>query len=307
MYNSTLSSLLVDAVSRLEAEVELAMPTMAPHILAWIGQLAGAGQPQDYFQHPLAFPSLLLPWWLDGCLDEKIDETLQADLIYSTINGYYYIRLIDNVMDEHGPIETPLLPALSFFHTQFQSIYINYFAPTHPFWPLFQSTWYQSAEVAMREARLPSLDATQFRHISAKKVCATKIPLAAVSYFHDRPDSIEPWAELVDLLGCWHQMHNDLFDWHKDVEQGLTTYFLSEAERQRAPGELVAAWVARRGFAWGMVTLAEMMSALTASARRLGCADLLAYLQTRQEMLETRRQQAEAGLAALGKLADAIN
>lgn len=305
MYNSTLSNLIAGAVSRLEAELELAMPVMSPHIWAWLRQLAGSDQLQDYFQHPLAFPSLLLPWWLDDCLDGVIDETLQADLIYSTLNGYLYIRLIDNVMDGHSTDEPQLLPALGFFHTQFQCTYINYFAPEHPFWPYFQSTWYQSAESAMAEARTPRLDAAQFQQISAKKVCAAKIPLAAVCHFHDRPDMLEPWGRLVDLLGGWHQMHNDLFGWHKDVATGVTTYFLSEAEQRRAPAESVAGWVAREGFAWGMAALAEMMAAVTAHAGALACLELLAYLDTRQQLLDKQRQQAEKGLAALAKLVNA--
>jgi hypothetical protein len=307
MYPAQLSETIAGAIIRLEADLEQAMPLVADQLKAWLADLAGGNRPQTYFEHPLAFPSLLLPWWLDSCLRDAPDETLQADLAYSTINGYLYIRLIDNVMDGHATVETQLLPALSFFHTQFQGVYGHYFTTDHPFWQLFQTVWYRSAEAAMHEAQLASIDAARFRQVSAQKVCAAKIPLAAVSHVHNRPDLIQPWSRLVDLLGSWHQMHNDLFGWAKDASLGTTTYFLSEAERQRRPDESLAGWVAREGFAWGISTLAGMMAAVEAAAQSLNCPELLDYLQTRRQLLAEQRRQAEKGLAALAKLADAID
>ncbi len=306
MSSPELSQLAAGAAARLEAQLEQALPAMAPQLRAWLRRLSGESAPAAYFLHPLAFPSLGLPWWFETSLRGAVNPALQADLIYSTMNGYYYIRLIDNVMDGHATVETQLLPALGFFHTQFQGVYLRYFAPEHPFWPLFERTWYQSAEAAMHEAQLPAINLDQFRQVSAQKVCAAKIPLAAVGYFYNRPELIGPWCQLVDALGAWHQLRNDLFDWHRDLTRGAVTYFLSEAELRRRPAEPVAGWVARQGFAWGLDMLAEMMSALNTAAKPLDCPPLLAYLAERRRLLAETGRQAQKGLAALAKLAGAF-
>ena len=53
----------------------------------------------DYFLHPVAFPLMLLPWWLERQLREQYSTSFQEDLIISNASLYYYIRLVDNVMD----------------------------------------------------------------------------------------------------------------------------------------------------------------------------------------------------------------
>ena len=64
MYPAQLSETIAGAIIRLEAELDQAMPLVADHLKAWLADLAGGNRPQAYFEHPQAFPSLLLPWWL---------------------------------------------------------------------------------------------------------------------------------------------------------------------------------------------------------------------------------------------------
>jgi len=152
VYSPALTTLLDQALTRLDDELRSAMPGSAPQIIAWTEQLAGASSRRHYFQHPVAFPSLLLPWWvLHRILTPRqvADLDMQATLVYSTVNGYYYIRLIDNIMDAHAAVEKQLLPALNFFHTQFQSAYQLFFSAGHPFWPVFRQIWFLSAEMAI--------------------------------------------------------------------------------------------------------------------------------------------------------------
>ena len=302
MYPQHLSQIITQAVTRLQTEIHRAAPVMAAQVVPWLESLAGSARPEDYFKHPLAFPALLLPWWVEQSLGRQPDLALQADLAYSTINGYYYIRLIDNLMDGHATVERDLLPALNFFHTQFQSAYLPYFPADHPFWPYFTATWIRSGEAAMEDSALTDIDEATFTRVAAQKVCAAKIPAAAIAYRHHRADLIEPWAEVVDLLGGWHQFLNDLFDWHKDLSQHTTTYFLSEAERRRNPDELVVSWVAREGFAWGIDQAQEWMSRLKAKAEALDSPDLLAYLTTRESMLLAQQEKLASGLQSLAKL-----
>jgi hypothetical protein len=210
--------------------------------------------------------------------------------------------MIDNLMDGHTTIEPRILPALNFFYTEFQRPYQRHFAPEHPFWDHFTATWFASAEVTIRDARAETIDRDHFMQVTARKTCAVKIPIAAVCYRYERPDLIPPWAQLVDLFGCWHQMHNDLFDWRKDTEMQTRTYFLSEAERRKMPAESLADWVIREGFAWGMETLAAWMAELEARSDGLDSPDLLDYLNARDALLSERHREVAAGLQSAAQL-----
>ena len=301
MYDSQLSNLIQSSLARLNLELTAAAPATAAEVSRWTAYLSGTARAEDYFKHPLAYPSLLLPWWFEKTLRDQPDLSFQSDLVFSTINGYYYIRLIDNLMDGNATVELRMLPVLAFFHTQFQTAYHNYFEPKHPFWSTFFSAWFHSAEVTLVDASLSEIDLNQFEQITAQKTCAAKIPLAAVSYRQNRPDLIEPWSRFVDLFGCWHQLRNDLFDWQRDEARNTRTYFLGEAQRQQ-PDEPTTVWVVREGFAWAMEQLQSWMVDLKALAAQLASPDLTSYLDIREKMLEERARAAEDGFRHLAKI-----
>lgn len=307
MYDPQLREMITAAVSRIGAEMAHKAPFMAERVGGWMRGLSGSLQPADYFLHPVAFPMLLLPWWVEKTCRAVPDLPFQSDLAYSTVNGYYYIRLIDNVMDGDASVDLKLLPALNFFHTQFQAAYQPYFPAGHPFWNDLSEVWFRSGESAMQEASLPDIDQTQFRQIAAQKVCAAKIPVAAVCCRHERPDLKPAWFQLVDRLGCWHQMMNDLFDWHKDMRHQSQTYFLSEAGRNKASGESVAAWVIREGFVWGSDTLQSWMAELEEMAQHLQSPDLLAYLEKRETLFLERQAQVMDGFQNMARLLAALS
>ena len=302
MYDPELSRIIAEEISRLHTELAQAAPYLASQISDWTRQLSGTDQPADYFKHPLAFPALLLPWWLEKDIRGQPDVSFQSELVYSTINGYYYIRLIDNLMDGHATVELELLPALGIFHTRFQLGYQRHFNGDHPFWEFFTATWFHSAAVTVKDSRLIAIDETLFEQVVAHKVCAAKIPLAAVCYQYGRPDLIEPWSNMVNLLGCWHQFLNDLLGWHRDYTRRTRTYFLSEAERKRQAGEPVVGWVSREGFDWAMDKLDAWMSAIKKIAVDLPCPDLEAYLDTRHGILQQQKDEVAEGLRNLAKL-----
>lgn len=302
MYDPQISELISGAVSRLQADMQQSAPVMAQHTWRWMHYLAGTSQVANYFMHPQAFPSLLLPWWLEKSLGQEPNLCLQTDIVYSTINGYYAIRLIDNLMDGHATVELTLLPALNFFQTQFQSAYRPHFVAGHAFWDFFNATWFHSAEVTLQDTTLTNLNITQFEQIAAQKTCAAKIPLAAVCYHYERPELIEPWSRWVDRFGCWHQLLNDCFGWHRDTASQTSTYFLAEAERRRQPDEPIVGWVAREGFTWAIETSQAWMSTLKTLAGELGSPDLLTYLETRETMLHQQQEEVAAGLQNLARL-----
>lgn len=303
MYDPRLSQIISQAVARLQSDLARAAPVMAGRVAGWMEQLAGPGRPEDYFRHPLAFPALLLPWWLEESFRPEIDLSFQAGLAYSTINGYYYVRLIDNLMDGEASVEPALLPALGFFHTQFQGAYQAFFNGDHPFWQLFRAAWFFAAEATVKDAGLADVDLGQFWETAAQKVSAVRIPLAAVCYRYDRPDLIGPWSELARALGGWHQLLNDVLDWQRDLARGGRTYFLSEAARrgQQSPGA-VTAWVIEEGFEWGVETLRAWLAGLQDQAAPLQSPPLLAYLHRREVMLRQQQQEVAAGLQQLARI-----
>ncbi|MEX1021332.1 MAG: hypothetical protein WDZ49_16850 [Litorilinea sp.] len=280
-------------------------PFMAQQAASWFTQLAGTARPADYFLHPLAFPMLLLPWCMEQTLRDAPDADFQANLIYSSINGYYFIRMIDNVMDGHGETERQQLPMLGVFHSQFHAVYQQYFESQHPFWGHFHQIGIQSAESALRDAALSDIDSNAFATIAGRKVIGGKIPLAAVAYRYQRPDLFQKWQPFYDQLGCWHQMYNDLFGWIKDLQNETPTYFLCEGRRRKPPAQSMAAWVIHEGFDWGMQYLENGMGELLDLAQQLHSRELVDYLHTRRRLMVSQTAQITRAFQSLEPLLDA--
>lgn len=304
MYPQVLMHLVDKAIQRTLDEMEQDGPFMAQQAASWFRQLAGTERPADYFFHPLAFPMLLLPWWFEQALCDAPDVDFQADLIYSSISGYYFIRMIDNVMDGHGEAERKQMPMLGVFHAQFHAVYQRYFDCKHPFWTHFHQISVQSAESALRDAALSDIDSKLFATIAGRKVIGGKIPLAAVAYRHQRPDLFQEWQPLYDLLGRWHQMYNDLFGWIKDLQNETPTYFLCEGRRRKSSTQSIAAWVVHEGFDWGMSYLESELEELLARAEQLHSRELVDYLQTRRQLMATQATQVTRAFQTLEPLLD---
>jgi hypothetical protein len=294
------------AITRLETSLAQALPHSAGAVEQWRRGLSGDAPPESYFLHPLAFPSLRLPWWLAHTIAPAPIPALHLELAYSTINGYYYIRLLDNVMDGHATVELGLLPALGFFHSQFQGAYRPLFPAGHPFWPVFETIWFTAADAVIQDAAQPQLDLARFEQFAAQKVSPAKIPLAAVCHATGRWELFAPWAAFVDGFGRWHQFHNDMFDWHKDHTHDTPSYFLSQAGHRRRDGESLTGWVAREGLAWGIDLLHHWLADLQLTAGELSSPPLLAYLAQRQAMLTEQQTEAEAALQLLARLSAAM-
>ena len=228
-------------------------PYLRDRIADWLRRLSPTSNPADYFLQVRTLPILSFPGWVQEGLDLRIDPAFQNDLAYSTIAGYCHIRLLDDIVDGDLAGDPSLLPAAGFFHSEFQQAYARWFPPEHPFWGHFTALWFGAAEAAVADTELATITSASFRDISARKVSPAKIPIVATCLHHHRPESFRAWLDACDRLGAIAQMTDDLFDWQDDIEHPeRTTYFLSEAERRRDPGEPVAAWVLREGFGWGV-------------------------------------------------------
>ena len=253
------------------------------------------------------FPMLLLPWWMAESVGRKLGRGFQSDLVYSTLNGYYYVRLLDNLMDGHGSVELALLPAAAFFHSEFLLTYQKYFEADHAFWSVFRSAWFSSSEAIAREATVKCFDEDAFRQISVPKLAAAQIPLAATSHFYQDTESMKPWLEFTTALAGWSQMLDDLFDWYRDLRDRKDSYVLSQARRHKREGETVESWIAREGFDWGMGVLSGWLPELRRLAQPLRSAGLNRYLDLREEMLEEDSAKLGAGLKTLMEISAVLS
>ena len=305
-YPAALRDLVRRAVARSVRRLRGGAPMLAAHAQAWMRALAHGAAPEEYFLRVQAFPVVLLPWWLDTRINLAPSLAFQRDVVYSTINGYYFVRLIDDVMDADQPVSPAVLPALTFFHSEFEQIYFRYFPSGHPFWSDLRQISLMSSEMASVDAGLAEIDRNRFLAVSARKVAGAKVPISAVCHRYGRVDLLEPWFELVDGLGRWHQMLNDIQGWSRDLQSGHRTYFLCQAERRAGSREAVATWVVHEGLGWGIAELEAWMNEMDATARRLDCPPLDAYLAERRRLLARDWQALVANLDTLRELAAAF-
>src|SRR2546425_11594298 len=114
--DSLFHELVVGALARLEAELRRTAPFMAEPVGQWIRRGCDGAEPGATYLHPRSFPLLQLPYWLARTLPGEIGPRWNADLAYSSPNGFYIIPLIDNAMDGDVPGEGKRLPAAACFH-----------------------------------------------------------------------------------------------------------------------------------------------------------------------------------------------
>jgi hypothetical protein len=307
MDHDSLRAQVTAALDKIRSRLLMNTPRIADRVFEWISSLWSGPQLEDYWTHPEAFPMLLAPWWLEEKLCSDPNPPLQPDLIYSSINVYCYIRLIDNVMDGDVSTDLNLLPILGFFHAEFQRTYHDLFSRDDRFWEYFTELWSHSAEVTILDGSTQEFDLTRFFEIAAQKTCAAKIPVAAVAYKYDRIEVLPAWSYFLDRFSCWSQMLNDAFDWLNDSLHHSGTFFLSEASRRKAPSESLIEWVLREGLIWGMDTLDTWMTELKVLARDLESQNLLDYLDNRAGILAERRSLLTQGLQSLAKLRSALD
>lgn len=286
LHDNEFRKLVDDACARIQVELSRRAPFLCEQVRDWMVKLSPTGEAPEYFLQPRSFPLLRLPWWAAKSFADEPDCEFLADVVYSTVNGYYYIRLLDNLMDGHGTVELKILPATAFFHTEFQGTYQRYFEAAHPFWEVFRSAWFSSSEAVTREVNLDRIHHEEFERVSVAKLAAARIPVAAVGFRHGAGEQLRCWEAFTLALARWSQMEDDLFDWHDDLRHGKTSYFLTEA-RHHKEFESVEAWVICEGFQQGMETLRRELTLLRRFVPSLHSPDVIRYLNLREAILES--------------------
>lgn len=292
-YAPALKRAIAAGVTRICAELDEWMPLTTAQVKKWLVYLAASKRPEDYYLRRGDLPMFLFPWFLEKSRGNP-DTAFMRERVFSTLNGFYYIRLLDDVTDHHAPGQVSLLPALGFFHTQFQSPYQKYFSAGHSFWDYFRRVWFHSADVTMRDLQFRRINRRQFVQIAAQKICAVKIPVAGVAFRYGQADVLESWSQFMDVYSCWHQMSNDMFHWHEDLSLDTATFFLSEAARRKRERETIPDWVIREGFDWGLEALDEWMVQARELAGEVESTELMHYLKYRSESV-TRQANAMRG------------
>ncbi len=308
MNDTNLTSHINAVVDEIASNLGGSSPFLANEVLRWIRQISPGGDPSAHFLHVRMFPILRLPEYLLESLSVARDDGFQQSLISSTVHGYYYIRLIDDVVDRDRDLqlELSILPVAGYFCSQFQFSYQRYFSAEDAFWTEFRRLWTVSAGCSAEDASLPAVGWADFERVASRKYSAAGIPVAATCLYYSRSDVLASWLELVHAMGRWSQMVDDILDWHADSSIHRATYFLSEGEQRKRPRESLDEWVLREGCVWGFDLLNGWMDQLQQSARQLGSPGLCEYLDRRRAWLQHQRSALLNGLSALADLASIL-
>ena len=309
MDNPNLSARVAAAIDRMVSTLQLQAPFLGREVVRWIEAISPDRDPGGHLTHLRMFPVLQLPEWIVQTLSIPPDAPFQQSLMDSSVNGYYYIRLIDDVTDgdRRRDLALGILPAAGYFCSQFQLPYQECFPPHHKFWSVFTHLWAASCESAAHDAQLSSVSWPDFERISSRKYSAAGIPSAAACFHYGRPDLIDAWLQFTDDLARWSQMLDDTIDWHSDRSGGRATYFISEGERRKRAGESLDQWVAREGFVWAFSLLEKWLENLHRQAACLGSRGLQTYLAEREVWFRQQKSTLLQGFAEISRLAAILN
>jgi hypothetical protein len=225
-------------------------------------------------------------------------------IVYASVNLYYFVRMIDNVMDGDQTVEVQLLPALGHFHHEAERALAQLFRATHPFWDAYGRHWRTGAATAIRDAAGESTDERTYREAGGRKVEAAKIGLAAVAHLAGRLEVLPVRERVHELFGYWHQMKNDLVDWVRDRGKGHRTWLLAEGERRKCAKEPLEAWMAREGFTWSVAVMERWMNDLRAIVPSLSSPAIERYLEQRAASLDAWATSIQPGVRSLARLFD---
>ena len=95
--DTLLRQILQQAADRFYANLNSALPRTAPLIAARLKRVPAGARTVEVCLATQSFPAFSMPWWITPPEARGHDPEFQQDLCYSTLNGYYFVRLIDNV------------------------------------------------------------------------------------------------------------------------------------------------------------------------------------------------------------------
>lgn len=304
-FPAALTELLEEALARLNRELRARLPLTADAGWEWIREQSFTGSASGAFRD-LRAHIVLFPFLATRSGWEAADLKFEADLIFSTINGYYYCRLLDDVMDGHGEGTKRLAPLLGFFHMNFQAPYAGWFAPQHPFHEEFRENWLAMADATCAGVELEAIDEDRFVRVASRKIAGIEVPLAAACFYHFGVSRVRQWSGMFRAFACFNEMQDAMFDWQQDLSPAEPTYLTSEAARRKGASESAAAWIVREGLEWADKTASGWMREAQTRAALLDSPELCAFLRFREEQAKVYWRRMEPRLAQLRALADLL-
>lgn len=304
LYDDQLAGLVHAGARRIEDTLTSQTPGLAEQVLPWMKSLTRTGALEDYFTQFRRFPMLLIPWWAAGP-ERSGDLGFHGDVVYSTMNGYYYIRLIDDLVDRRGEPGLDLLPVAAVFHTEFQSPYFEYFPHDSVFWNVFRTSWLEGVDAGA--VAPPVFDIDSFRDWAGRLLGAVLTPLAAVCERSEDEARFDRWRPVVLDVCRLEQLLDDTLDWHHDAEHRLPNLLLSEATRRGQKADIPLEWVVDEGYRWALETADSWNESLRADVAGLGCEPLERFVEQRAHMIADLRVTTDPGLRELSALKTAFD
>ena len=304
-FPAALAHLLDEALTRLRRELRDRLPLTADAAWEWICGQSLTGSPSGAFRDLRAHIALF-PFLAARCGCGAADPKFESDLIFSTINGYYYCRLLDDVMDCHGEGTNRLAPVLGFFHVNFQAPYAVWFAPEHPFQEEFRKNWLAMADATCAGVERQEIDEDRFVRVASRKIAGIEVPLAAACFYRFGVCRVRAWSEMFRAFACFNEMQDAMFDWQQDLSPAEPTYLTSEAARRKGASESAAAWIVREGLEWADRVASGWMREAQKRAALLDSPELCAFLGFREEQARIYWRRMVPRLAQLRALADLL-
>lgn len=306
MFDERLTTIIDSAYKKFENEINTLEKPFSDYVMNWIRnarRIPEGKSPLWAFKTENIFPFFLVPYWLEQVIHKPIDDSLQEDLICSWFYMFFYIIMVDDIMDQDQVPVLELSPALHIFHTWMQISYQRHFHAEHPFWTFFRTVWFKTAAVTTYDAYLEDITKDDFINISSQKAYFAGIPIGAVCYKYNRLDLLKPWTDFIYAFGQWNQMFNDLMSWKRDYENGAITYVLCEGKRQKKEDETVYNWMMREGFGWGLMFLLDFTKMIKEEkVPPLECRAVEDYMKLRESHIQKRLEQFNIGSMAYNKI-----
>jgi hypothetical protein len=311
-FPADLARLLDSALAKVERELRGHFPLTAGTAWEWICGQSCTGTPSGAFRdlraHMVLFPFFAARSGVRQAPPSQLshltpDDEFESDLVYSTINGYYYCRLLDDLMDGHEAEATHLAPLLGFFHVNFQAPYARWFSPEHPFWKNFRENWFGMADATCAGMEGKEIDRDRFIQIASRKIAGIEAPLAAACFHRFGISRVRQWSDMFRAFACFSEMQDAMFDWEQDLSLVEPSYLTSEAARRKGPAESTAAWIVREGLQWADENAFGWMREAQELASLLESPELQAFLEFRQEQARVYWRHMEPRLAQLRALA----
>jgi hypothetical protein len=305
LFDAGLQAILVQSVARIRNELGRSAPLCAAETEAWIMRQNAPDSPEISFRR-LKSHFLLIPWFLELRIRGTTDPDFQGGLVYSSLNAYYFARLLDNVADGQRPEDASLLPMAAFFHYNFQSVYSGWFDSGSSFWQCFRELWVGMADATVSGSRRTGFSGADLEIATARKIAAVKIPVAAVCFRYGREDLLRGWFDFYDAFCCAHELLDDLCDCFSDLAGGRSSFLLSQAGRDKLPGETMESYMFRAGLEKGYAAILEWLDEALCRSEFLESELLASFVRNWRDRVEQFWNSWLPDLKQLGRLAEVL-